>query len=130
MRAFQYPFQIDVQGRIATTSTYSEVVRGQLIDVLMTNFNERIMRPVYGSNLGAALFDPTDELVQVDAAQQVLTRINQWAPRVNVRRISFERDGLQPNKLFVTVDYQAGPSDQARQLRVPVSEFLSEETPI
>jgi len=130
VKALRFPFSIDVNGHISTADSYAQVVRGQLIDVLMTNNNERVMRPVYGSNLEAALFDPTDELVQSDAAQQVLDRINLWSPRVQVRKIRFETDNLQPGKLFVTVIYSAGPFEEAQQLRLPVSEFLSEETPV
>lgn len=130
MKALRYPFSIDVNGHMATVDSYPQVVRGQLVDVLMTNHNERVMRPAYGSNLEAALFDPTDELVQSDAAQQVLDRINLWSPRVQVRKITFNSDPLQPGRLFVTVIYSAGPFDEARQLRLPVSEFMSEETPI
>jgi phage baseplate assembly protein W len=130
MKALHFPFSIDIHGGIATATTYAEVVRGQLIDVLMTNFDERVMRSNYGSNLAAALFDPTEELVQVDAAQQVAQRIGTWTPRVTLLQVRFDRDPLQPGKLFVTVSYKAGPLDEARQLRVPVSEFLSEETPV
>ena len=130
MKALKFPFQIDINGRVATVDTYEQVVRGQLIDVLMTNFSERVMRPVYGSNLEAALFDPTDELVQTDSAQQVIQRVNMWAPRVVLRKVGFSSEALQPGKLFVTVIYSAGTFDQARSLRLPVSEFLSEETPV
>jgi phage baseplate assembly protein W len=130
MIALRFPFNIDVNGHVATVNTYEQVVRGQLIDVLMTNFDERVMRPAYGSNLGAALFDPTEELVQADAAQQVIQRVNQWAPRVVLRKVAFSSESLQPGKLFVTVDYSAGAFDQSRQLRLPVSEYLSEETAI
>jgi hypothetical protein len=130
MRALKYPFQIDLNGRVATVDTYPEVVRGQLIDVLMTNFNERVMRPNYGSNLQAALFDPQDELVQTDAANEVLQRVNLWAPRVILRSVRFETLGTQPGRIFITIIYQAGVFDEARQLRLPVSAFLSQETPV
>jgi phage baseplate assembly protein W len=128
--ALKYPFSVDVNGHVATVNTYAQIVRGQLVDVLMTNFDERVMRPAYGSNLAAALFDPSEELVQVDAANQVIQRVNQWASRVVMRRVAFSTDTLQPGRLFVDVDYQAGAFDEARSLRMPVSTFLSEETPI
>ena len=104
MIALKFPFTVDINGHLATVSTYAQICRGQLIDVLMTNFDERVMRPAYGSNLEAALFDPTEELVQVDAAQQVIQRVNQWAPRVVMRRVAFSIDALQPGRLFVDVD--------------------------
>jgi phage baseplate assembly protein W len=130
MQALRYPFQIDINGHVAVATTYPEVIRGQLIDVLMTNNNERVMHPNYGANMEAALFDPTDELVRADAAQQVSERIGTYSPRVNLRGVRFSDDNLQPGKLFVDVVYSAGAFDEARALRVPVANFLSEETQV
>ena len=130
MKALKYPFSIDVNGHVALATTYAQVVRGQLIDVLMTNFNERVMRPAYGADMEATLFDPTDELVRADTAQQVMNRINLWAPRVVMREVGFNADVTQPGMLFVTIVYQAGPFDEAQQLRLPVSQFMSEESPV
>jgi phage baseplate assembly protein W len=130
MQALRFPFQIDVYGHVAVVTTYPEVIRGQLIDVLMTNENERVMHPTYGANMEAALFDPTDELVRADAAQQVTERIGTFAPRVNLRGVQFSSDRLQPGRLFVDVSYSAGAFDEARSLRIPVANFLSEESSV
>ena len=130
MQALSLPFHIGIDGRVATATTYPEVVTDQLIDNLMTNFNERVMRTFYGSDLQRALFDPTDELMRADAAQQVAERIQAWTPRVVLNGIEFKKDDLRPSMIFVDVAYQVGPFDEARQLRMPVSAFLSEETEI
>ena len=130
MKAISYPFTIDVQGRLGVATTYDQIVKGQLIDVLMTNFMERVMRPTYGSDLRSALFDPTDELVRGDAATQVATRVGQWAPRVILQSLKFKDDDLQPGTVFVDVLYRVGVFDQATQLKLPVSRFLTEESVI
>ena len=65
--SISFPFRF-VSGNIAATNTYDEIVRGQVIDALMTNQGERVMRPRYGCDIQAALFDPRDELVRKDAA--------------------------------------------------------------
>ena len=130
MQAVKFPFRIGVDGRIALATTYPEVVRGQLIDVLMTNHNERVMRADYGSNLQAALFDPADELVRSDAAQQVAKRVATWTPRVILEAVAFSEDQLAPGVLMVDVRYKAGPFEEARQLRMPVLAFLSEESEV
>lgn len=130
MKALMFPFQIDVNGHVATIDSYADMVRGQLIDALMTNWNERVMRPQYGSNMQGALFDPTEELVRLDAASQVLQRINSCAPRVVMRSVQFTSDRMEPGKLWVDVLYSAGAFDEARALRLPVSWFMSEETEV
>ena len=71
VRALTFPFRIVPGGTLATTSRYEEIVRAQVIDGLMTNLGERVMRPNYGCDIQAALFDPSDELVRLDAASQI-----------------------------------------------------------
>ena len=130
MIALKFPFQLDIHGHIATVDAYSEVVRGQLIDAVMTNWNERVMRPQYGCNMEGALFDPTEELVRADAAKQVLDRIGSYAPRVTMRSVQFTSDNAQPGQILVEILYSAGAFDEARALRLPVSWFMSQETPV
>jgi len=130
MQALSLPFRIGIDGRVATSTTYPDIVTGQLVDNLMTNFNERVMRTYYGSDLQRALFDPSDELVRSDAAQQVAERIGDWTPRVVLNGVGFTLDDLRPGMVFVDVSYRVGPFDEARQLRMPVSAFLSTESEV
>ena len=82
MRAIPFPFRVAPGGAIATTTVYAEIVRAQVIDGLMTNLAERIMRPNYGCDVQAALFDPSDELVRRDAAGMLKNRLQQLRPSV------------------------------------------------
>lgn len=130
MKALLYPFQIDVNGHVATTEDYGQVVRGQIIDVLVTNYNERVMRPSYGANLQGALFDPSEELTRSDAANQVSQKIGQWAPRVLLNYLTFRLDPSTPAGVWVDANYRAGPLDNGTSLRFPVSNFLSTESQV
>jgi uncharacterized protein len=130
MKSLSLPFRIDVDGHVATTNQYARVVEGQLLDVLVTNHTERIMRPDYGADFQRALFDPTDELVRSDAARQVMARIQQWAPRVTMDTVEFSSDALKPGQVFVDVTFKAGALSEVLTIRLPVSAFLNEETPL
>jgi phage baseplate assembly protein W len=130
MQALQYPFGLSPTGSIAVVTTYPELVKNQLIDVLMTNFLERAMRPSYGSDLRSALFDPTDILARADAAKVVAKRINDFCPRVILQGVKFLLDDTQQSTVFVDVSYHVGSFDQATQLRFPVSAFLNSESEI
>lgn len=130
LRALSLPFRIDIDGRVATTTQYSTVVRDQLVDVLMTNRLERIMRPQYGCDLARSMFDPSDELVKGDVARQVMQRIQQWTPRPTMQTVRFSTDPMQPGTLFVNVGYKAGAFDEARTIKLPVTNFVDQETPI
>lgn len=130
MQALQYPFSLSPTGSIAVTTSYADLVKNQLIDILMTNFLERAMRPNYGSDLRSALFDPTDVLARSDAAKLVAQRINDGTPRVILQSVKFVLDDTQPSSVFVDIQYRVGAFDQATQLRMPVSAFLNQESEI
>ena len=86
MRALQYFFQTNKFGGLMETSDYAQIVRGQVIDALMTNLGERVFRPRYGCDIQAMLFDPSDELVRRDAAGMIKKRLEQLVPRAIIRR--------------------------------------------
>jgi hypothetical protein len=130
MRAINMPFHVDLQGRLATSTAYADLVRSELVDVLMTNQMERIMRPTYGADLQRVLFDPTDELVRSDAARQVMTTIQTFAPRVNMRTVRFTNQMIEPGGVFCDVTFQAGAFAEVQALRMPVSPTLDQETPL
>src|SRR4029077_13796106 len=90
MRAIHHPFNIDMAGHVEPTRSYEDVVRGQVIDALMTNRGERVMRPRYGCDVQAALFDPQDELVRRDAAGIIKERLASYVPQAYVRDVRIE----------------------------------------
>jgi phage baseplate assembly protein W len=126
MKAISFPFRLDNSGHIATTQTYEEVVRAQVIDALMTNSGERVFRARYGCNIQSALFDPTDELVRRDAASQIKTRLERLVTRCIVRSCTVEPG--EPGILNITVFYR--PSLYASDVSVTVptsSEFIASQ---
>lgn len=130
MKALLFPFQFDLNGHIATVTQYPDVVRGQIIDVLMTNFNERVMRPAYGANVQALMFDATDELIRSDTQSEINKALATWCPRAVIRGLQLVEDVVQAGKLWIEVEYAAGPYVESSTLRLPTSIVMSEETDI
>jgi uncharacterized protein len=130
MKGLNLPFHIDVDGHVATTAAYAKIVEAQLVDVLMTNRNERVMRPDYGADMQRVLFDPTSDLVRSDAARQVMERIQTLAPRVTMHSVTFAQDANKPGTLYVDVLFRASAFDEVRSIRLPATPFLDAETPI
>ena len=98
------------------TLTYDDLVRGQVIDALMTNQGERVMRPRYGCDVQAALFDPTDELMRRDAASHLKTRLEQFVSRAIIRSVAISTSDYaaptpdirsEPVTVIITVVYRA-----------------------
>lgn len=132
MRALAFPFHLGLDTRLSVTENYALIVRGQIIDALMTNFGERVFRPRYGCDIQAALFDPADELVRADAAGQIKTRLETLVPRAFIRgvrvRTGSTDEGIGYNTVIIDVVYRATLYSTDTTVAVPVaSEFLTRQ---
>ena len=58
MRTLLVPLQLDSAGRFATTGDPSRILAQQIIDLLVTNWGERVMLPQHGANVREFLFAP------------------------------------------------------------------------
>jgi uncharacterized protein len=117
MKALSFPFRFTAARGLAVAATNAEIVRGQVIDALMTNQGERVFRPRYGCDIQAALFDPRDELVRRDAANIIRKRLEDFVPRCIVRDISVEAPA-DSTVLYVNITYK--PSVLAADVTVAV----------
>ena len=125
MRALPFPFRLAPGGSLATTKVYEEIVRAQVIDGLMTNLGERVMRPNYGCDIQAALFDPTDELVRMDAASMIRERLQSFVPRCMVKSIKIQI-APQPWLVYINIVYKPSLYATDQKLEIPVSsEFIN-----
>lgn len=131
MRAILYPFSLAPGGKLADTSDYAQIVRGQVIDALMTNLGERVFRPRYGCDIQAALFDPSDELVRRDAAGQIKHRLEQLVTRAIIRSVTVTAADPEPGYVTVKVVYRPALYATDTEIAVPVaSEYLNRQRAI
>lgn len=119
MRAISFPFRLTAFKGVALAATNEEIVRGQVIDALMTNQGERVFRPRYGCDIQAALFDPRDELVRRDAASTIRKRLEDLVPRCIVRSIDVEAP-VDSTVLFVNIVYRPSVLSADATLSVPI----------
>ncbi len=139
MKALSFPFRLGVDGALATTTDYSQVVRGQVIDALMTNLGERKMRPRYGCDIQAALFDPSEELERSDASSILKGKLAALVPRATVRSVqidvpapgkttSFIGTSGGEGEVIISILYRPTPYAEDVNMAVPVaSEYLNRQ---
>ena len=131
MKAIDFPFHLAPNGRVAETSSYDRLVRAQVIDAIMTNQGERVMRPHYGCDIQAALFDPADELVRRDAASHLKKRLEQFVSRAFIRSVEISSSMVfvsampdtpsEPGTVVITVVYRSTLYATDTALEIPVS---------
>jgi phage baseplate assembly protein W len=139
VKVFRYPFNLDKSGGFATTTDYNQVVRGQVIDAVMTNQGERVMRPRYGCDIQAMLFDPEDELVRQDAASRVMSKLSTLVSRAIVRNVGINIHGRTVDTVFepmvgtvvVSVSYRSSLYGTDTTVSMPSSsEFIRRQVQV
>ena len=129
MKAIRIPFRVS-GSKVDSTSDYNEVVRGQVIDALMTNQGERLFKPHYGCDIQSALFDPSDELARQDAAAIVRQRLQQFVPRCTVRSIDIDTHAPE-SQVDININYRASSllGEVSLTIPLPSSEFFGRTLP-
>lgn len=131
MKSLRMPIEFS-NGRIATLSDTSKIVKQKIIDVLVTSARERVMNPNYGAGAYSLLYDTLDPLVFADFKQEAISDLNKNVSNARILDIIVQpKDsvyiGETDTSLEVNVVYQIPPHQQAT-MSFTVSEFANEES--
>lgn len=81
-----YPIVKTAKGYFPVT-TGTNLIKGDLLQLLLTSPGERLMMPQYGTPLRTLLFDPNDTLLADRARQMIIDSITTFEPRVVIDAI-------------------------------------------
>lgn len=81
-----YPIQENPQGYLYSQKGLAQI-RSDLLILLKTEPNERVMLPQFGTPLKQLLFEPNDDVVAEQARQIIINSIRQWEPRVTIEQL-------------------------------------------
>jgi phage baseplate assembly protein W len=107
-----FPYQIDLRGQTALTSSNDEHVQDLIEQVLFTNPSERVNRPTFGSGLRGLVFAPTNDALAAAVRHAVQGALQQWlGALIQVEAVAIN---VQDSTVQVTVQYVL-QSNQQRQ---------------
>ena len=90
------------------------VLESSIRMLLLTQKGERLMTPEYGTNLPAILFDPSVGDVESIIAQEILSAVSEWEPRVNVNAQSVRAERAPDGRsVRLSVEFISRLSNQA-----------------
>lgn len=124
-RAIDFPFRIE-KGRIVDTTDYRRIVRGQVVDALMTNWRERVMLPEHGCDIQTLVFAGSDALRRSDAANVILNRLTnvltstRGFSRAKIMDVEVVPDASEPSIVYIRVAYRPSDYDDVETLEIPV----------
>lgn len=122
-----FPVSFDAQGEIQS-ALYEEDVRQALRVILGTNYGERAMRPDFGANLNAMLFEPMNTTTLSLVQHYVERALVEWEPRIDVLgvRVGID-DDPQRGRLLIEIDYRVRATNTFYNLVYPF--YLLEGAP-
>lgn len=110
-----FPFHIGPDGRTATPASLDEHVRGEIIQLLLTNPGERPFLPSFGGGLRRLVFERNDDVSAGLSKALVSQALSRWlGERVKVESLDVTAD---ESKLAVDLRYRVIATNQEKQLR-------------
>lgn len=98
---------------------YEESIRQSIWMILSTSPGERIMRPTFGSNLQALVFETNDAALAGSVVSAVRSALKRWEPRIRLLDINAFADADKLNVLHINISYEIRATNSRKNLVYP-----------
>jgi len=117
LRGFSMPFRIDSTTGGVVQTVGAEKLKENVIQILLTDIGERVMRRDYGGGLRQLLHDPGNDALRAILQHQIGKAIAEHEPHVLVQGVTV---ALQEGTLFLHVDYTIRRTQSNQSVSVPI----------
>ena len=84
--SFSIPFRFNAFGQVDTTSNPNKFWKDQILLTLFTKFGERVLRPNFGSEVSALIFENSEAATEV-ATNSIRVAFNEWLSDLQLNEI-------------------------------------------
>ena len=95
--------------------TGASAVKGAIVSILKTDFNERLFQPEFGSNIRALLFEPMNPITEERIKTAVEDAVKAHEPRAQIIGITVEGQEEQ-NRYLVSVVFNVASESEPQRL--------------
>ena len=95
--------------------TGAGAVKGAIVSILKTDFNERLFQPEFGSNIRALLFEPMNPITEERMKTAVEEAVTRHEPRAQIIGITVEGQEEQ-NRYLVSILFNVTSVAQPQKL--------------
>jgi len=103
----------------AQMAEYEEDVRQAIVIILMTNRNERVMRPTFGAGLRDFVFEPVNATTMASLKTRVHDALIDWEPRIDVIDVLVAPDAKQLSTVLIDITYRVRATNSVGNLVYP-----------
>jgi|TARA_R110000744_G_scaffold95623_6_gene184711 phage baseplate assembly protein W len=87
------------------TKSDTNAINQSVKNLVMTNFGERPFHPEIGSDVNALLFEPASSISFSALEDAIETVLNNFEPRISLRDVRVDDNGIDENRIFVRITY-------------------------
>jgi uncharacterized protein len=114
-RHMAFPFHVGTDGRIAAPASLDDHVRGEIIQLLLTNSGERPFLPQFGGGLRRMVFNRNDDVTAGMVKSVLAQNLSRWlGQRINVELLEVTADDATLN---VDLRYSVIATGETKQVR-------------
>ncbi len=99
-----------------------DLVEESIVRLIMTNYNERVGRPIFGGNLKASIFEQLDDdkTIQIEANMREL--IEMYEPRATIQTLTVTSD-KDKSELHISIyfNYIGKPNSDPRFIPITLN---------
>src|SRR5882757_1305104 len=117
-RGLRFPVSVNLNGGVST-SQLEENVRQSIFIILGTAPGERINRPTFGCQIHDLMFAPNNDLTSARAEIYCEEAIYKFEPRIERVTCKATRNGDEPNRLDIRIEYVIAGKNDKRNLVFP-----------
>ncbi len=104
-RGISFPPRVGPDGRVVWSEGETNI-RESIQIILLTEQNERLMRPDFGGGLGVFLFEPNAVATRRQIQEHIVSALSQWEQRIVIQSVDVEADPTDPQAAVATITYK------------------------
>lgn len=114
-RHMRFPFHIGADGRSSSPDSLEQHIRGEIMQLLLTNPGERPFLPRFGGGLRRLVFERNDDVAAGLSKAVVTQALTHWlGHRIKIVTLEVTNEGA---KLMVDLTYRVSDTDEVRRMR-------------
>jgi uncharacterized protein len=114
-RHLQFPFHVGADGRSAAPASLEQHIRGEIMQLLLTNPGERPFVPTFGGGLRRLVFQRNDDVAAGLSKAVVTQALSHWlGHRIKIENLEVVNEDAT---LIVDLTYRITVTDEVRRMR-------------
>ncbi len=112
-------FPVAQTGGQASMVQFEEDIRQAILIILLTNNDERMMRPTFGAGLNRFLFEPVNPTTMAAIHTRVHDALIDWEPRIDVVEVTVGPSPKSLSTVLIDITYRVRATNSVGNLVYP-----------